>query len=95
MNIKDTVLWNVTPGESLGTTVISFFKVKESTWRNECGGRNVLGEGYRPTSDKGLNENEAFKCVLNKLIERRWTKPRCNSGGRNEEVLLTVKWVSS
>jgi hypothetical protein len=50
-----------------------------------------LGEGYRPTSDKGLNENEAFKCVLNKLIERRWTKPRCNSGGRNEEVLLTVK----
>jgi len=50
-----------------------------------------LKEGYRPASDKGLNGSEVFKYVLNKLVERRWTKPKHISGGRNEKVLLTVK----
>ena len=59
------------------------FTVKESNWRNECVGRNVLREGYRPTSDKGLNGSEVFKYVLNKLSERRWTKPKWINGGRN------------
>jgi hypothetical protein len=60
-------------------------------WRNECVGRNVFREGYRPTFDKGLNGSEIFKYILNKLSEMMWTKQKWIMGGRNEEVLLTVK----
>jgi hypothetical protein len=50
-----------------------------------------LREGYRPSSEKGLNGSEIFKYVLNKLSERRWTIPKWIKGRRNEEVLFPVK----
>jgi hypothetical protein len=39
MNIKDTVFWNVRPGQSLGRAVTSVFKVKKV-----LGEMNVLVE---------------------------------------------------
>jgi hypothetical protein len=75
----------------LETTVTTVCKVEERAWRNECVGRNVLRVWYRPTSDKGLNGSEVLKYILNKLSERRWTTLKWIGGGRNEEVLLTLK----